>query len=173
MEQVHIIKERLLNAPSEAAAKREAINSKNTLAVAAASASGVKVVEYTRTIEDTQSGPASVVSFALEEGFFEFRPDFAAENISTGEMLRRLRDERWQRDNPHHPIAYMAAALESYKRITRAIREAAPLLRIPRGSGYLLLNIRGDRDEQRRLMQKAKVPEADIESIIAQMEAAK
>lgn len=173
MEQVHIIRETFERLPSEAAVKREAINSKNTLAVAAAAASGVKVLEYTRTVEETQTGPKSVVSFALEEGYFEFRPDFAAENISTGELLRRLRDEDWQREHPHHPIAYMAQALESYKRLTRAIRENAPLLRIPRGSGYLLLHMRGDREEQRRLMRKAKVSEADIEAIIEQMEAAK
>jgi len=172
MEQAHIIRETFDKLPSESAVKREAINSRNTLAVAAAAASGVKVLEYTRTVEDTPTGPRSVVSFAMEEGFFEFRPDFAAENVSTGEMLRRLRDEDWQRANPHHPIAYMAQALESYKRLTRAIRDSAPLLRVQRGSGYLLLNMRGNRDEQRRLMQKAKLGAADIEAIIAQMEAA-
>jgi hypothetical protein len=173
MDQAYIIKERLSDAPTESAAKRAVIASKNTLAVAAAAASGVKVLEYTRTVEDTPSGAQSVVSFALEEGFFEFRPDFAAENISTGELLRRLRDEEWQRANANHPIAYMAQALEAYKRLTRSIRDTAPLVRIPRGKGYLLLSMRGDREQQRRLMRRANMTETEIEGIIAQMEAGK
>lgn len=172
MENFHIVRE-THSAPTDNEAKKAVVNSRNTLAIAAASASGVKIHEYTRLIEDSANGPQTVASFALEEGFFEFRPDFAAENISTGELLRRLRDEEWQRANPHHPIAYMAQAIESYKRLTRAIRTAAPLLRIPRGRGYLLLNMRGDREHQRRLMRRAGVTESEMEQIIAQMEAAR
>jgi hypothetical protein len=172
MEQVHVIKEKLA-AGNEREARSAAINSKNTVAVAAASVCGAKVLEYTRTVEDTPSGPQNVSSFAIEEGYFEFRPDFAAENVSTGELLRRLRDEDWQRANPDHPIAYMAQALDTYKRLTRAIRDAAPMLRIPRGRGYLLLNVRGNREEQRRLMRKSKLSEAEIDGIIEQMEGGK
>jgi hypothetical protein len=166
MHQVHLIKESV-EAATESAARKAAIQSKNTTAVAAAAVSGPKILEYTRVIEDGHN----VTCFALEEGFWEFRPDFAAENISTGELLRRLRDEAWQAANPNHPITYMAYALEAYKRLTRAIRESSPLIAITHGRRKFYLALHGDRDKQRRLMRQGGLSDADIESVLAQLEA--
>ncbi len=166
MNQVHLIKESI-DAPSDSAAKRAAVASKNTVAVAAAAVSGPKILEYTRIVEDGKN----IVSFALEEGFWEFRPEFAAENISTGELLRRLRDEEWQAANSNHPIAYMACALEAYKRITRAIRESSPLISIAHGRRKFYLSLFGDRDKQRRLMRQGGLTDDEIEVVVAQLDA--
>jgi hypothetical protein len=166
MQQVHLIKESI-DASTESAARRAAVLSKNTTAVAAAAVSGPKILEYTRVVEDGKN----VVSFALEEGFWEFRPDFAAENITTGELLRRLRDEEWQAVNPNHPIAYMAYALEAYKRLTRAIRESSPLIVVVHGRRKFYLALHGDRDKQRRLMRQGGLADAEIDSVVSQLDA--
>lgn len=156
--------------PSDAAHKREIINSRNTVAVAAAGASGLKIEEYTRSLEDTSSGPQSVVVWKLQEGYVEFSPVFAAEQVSTAEFLRRMRDEEWQRANPHHPISYMACAVEAYKRLVRTVKDSSPLLTFRRGKQTVYLSLRGNRDNQRRLLAKAGFGDDEIARVLAQLD---
>lgn len=151
--------------------RRAIVGSKNTVAVAAAGASGLRIEEYQRAIEDvSSSGPQSVCVWKLEDGYVEFRPDFAAEQVSTSEFLRRMRDEQWQRDNPHHPIAYMAAAVDAYKRLVRTVHDSAPLITFRRGKQTAYLCLKGDRENQRRLLRQAKFGDDEIERIISQLE---
>lgn len=105
--------------------------SRNTMAVAAAATSGAKVKEYNRTVERTLTGAKNVVAFALEEKEIDFSPDFAPERIKTSEVLRRMRDEAWLQANPSHPIASMAYALDTYKRLIFIIKDKSPILVIP------------------------------------------
>ncbi len=165
----YVIKESV-SGPSDAAHRREIIASKNTVAVAAAGASGLRIEDYTRAIEDTPTGAKSVAAWQLQDGYVEFTPNFAAENIKTGEFLRRMRDDEWLRANPHHPIAYMAAAIEAYKQLVRTVRDASPLVTFRRGKQTVYLGLRGDRANQRRLLEKAKFSSEEIERIIAQLD---
>lgn len=156
---------------SDKAHRQQIIGSKNTVAVAAAGASGLRIEEYQRCVEDVASvGPQSVCVWKLEEGYVEFRPDFAAEQVSTAEFLRRMRDTNWQRENPHHPIAYMAAAVEAYKRLVRTVHDSAPLITFRRGKQTAYLCLKGDRENQRRLLLQAKFGADEVERIIAQLE---
>lgn len=165
----HVIKETVSGA-NDAAHRREIIASKNTVAVAAAGASGIKIEGYSRAIEDTHSGAQSIAAWQLQEGFVEFSPNFAAENVSTGELLRRVRDTQWLRDNPHHPIAYMAAALDAYKQLIRTVHDSSPLVTFRRGKQTVYLGLRGDRANQRRLLEKSRFSAEEIEEIIAQLD---
>lgn len=171
-EEVYVIKESL-DAASEKEAQKACVFSRNTMAVAAAATSGAKVKEYNRTVERTLTGAKNVVAFALEEKEIDFSPDFAPERIKTSEVLRRMRDEEWLQANPSHPIAYMAFALDTYKRLIFIIKEKSPILVIPQGgkNAALHLSLRGDRDYQRRLMKQAKLTDEEIENVIAQLDA--
>lgn len=165
----YVIKESVAGS-NDAAHRREIIASKNTVAVAAAGASGLRIEGYVRSIEDTPTGPKSVAAWQLQEGYVDFSPQFAAENITTGELMRRMRDEEWLRANSHHPIAYMAAALEAYKQLIRTVHDSSPLVTFRRGKQTVYLGLRGDRANQRRLLDKAGYSAEEIEQIIGQLE---
>lgn len=166
----YLVKETATGA-SDREHRRDIIGSKNTVAVAAAGASGLRIEEYQRAIEDVPNhGPQSVCVWKLEDGYVEFRPDFAAEQVSTAEFLRRMRDEKWQRANPEHPISYMAAAVEAYKRLVRTVHDSAPLITFRRGRQTAYLCLKGDRENQRRLLRQAGFSDDDIDLIISQLE---
>jgi hypothetical protein len=167
-QEYYIIREETY-APTDREARAAAIHSKNTVGAAAACACGIKIDSFSRQIEDTPQGPKSIATFALENSTVEFLPQFSAEKISTGELLRRVQDERWIEENPHHPIAYMAVYAEVSKKLTRMIREVEPSLTIRRGKSTLHLSRGGDRERQARLLDRAGFSEAEIEEILAEV----
>jgi hypothetical protein len=114
----HIVREELPGTRDDAASRKAAIASNDTSAVAGAATAGVAIRDYTRIIEPVEGGdPKTVTAWNLEETSVTFSPTFPAETIKTGEVIRRMKDTAWKQANPDHPIAYMAEAIEAYKRL--------------------------------------------------------
>lgn len=162
----HIVRESF-DAANEAESRRKAISSPNTAAVAAAATSGLAVHDFSRMVEDTPTGPKTVVAWHLEEGMVEFRPNFRAEKISTGELLRRFRDEEWQRANPDHPISYMAQHAAATRRLVQCARDKAPLIAFRKGKSTAFLTLGGDRARQERLLTRAGFSPDEISTILS------
>lgn len=115
------------------------LKSPNTALVAAATTSGIQLSEdqpFVQTIEeDALSGqPKRQTVWCLKDMEIEFLPQFEPERISTAEFVRRFRDPQWRRDNPHHPIAYMAWFHETSQRLREKVRENRALLMVRRGN---------------------------------------
>ena len=162
----HIIREEFTSA-NERESRAACVASKNTHGAAAAHACGIGIIDFSRTIEDTPNGAKTVATWAVAEGTAEFRPDFQAERITTGELLRRMRDEDWQQANPNHPISFMAQAMRANHSLGRAIAEKKPLVSFKRGKFQALLTIGGDKEKQRRLLTRAGFTPTEITEILS------
>lgn len=133
------------------------LRSENTLLVCAAMTSGfplfTRVDELTgqrgggfsETVEQVQPSPANPSGlkrqtvWLLEDAEVEFRPEFAAERISTGEFIRRYRSSEWRAENPHHPISYMAWTHETYNRLRDKLRHHKPSVMVRRGTRFAVI----------------------------------
>lgn len=153
-------------AATENESREKAISSANTAGVAAAATCGIAIKDFTRTVEDTPEGAKTVVSWHLDEDTVEFTPNFKAERIRTGELLRRFRDEAWLRSNPDHPITYMAFHAEATRRLAQCAREKAPLVVFRKGKSTAFLTLRGDKEKQTRLLTKAGFNATEIGEIL-------
>lgn len=161
----HIVKDTIAGTADDAASRRAAVASADTAAVAGAAVAGVAIYDFNRIIETEGGAPKTVTAWNLEETTVQFRPDFPPETLTTGEVIRRMKDSAWQRANPDHPIAYMAQALEAYRRLVRSIRDKRPLVAFRRGRSTAYLVMGGDQDKGRRLLQKANFSPDEIEAI--------
>ena len=153
-------------AATESESREKAIFSKNTAGVAAAATCGIHIKDFTRTVEDTPEGAKTVVSWHLDEGTVEFKPDFKPERIRTEELLRRFRDEEWLKANPDHPITYMAYHAEATRRLAQCARDKAPLVVFRKGKSTAFLTLRGDKERQTRLLTKAGFNATEITEIL-------
>ena len=166
----HIVREEIPDTRDDAASRKAAIASNDTSAVAGAATAGVAIRDYTRIIEPVENGdPKTVTAWNLEETSVTFSPTFPAETIKTGEVIRRMKDSAWKQANPDHPIAYMAEAIEAYKRLVRAIREKRPLIAFKRGGSTAYLVLGGDQANGRRILGKARFSPEEIEAICTQV----
>lgn len=161
----HIVRDTIPGTSDDASSRRAAVASADTAAVAGAAVAGVAVYDFHRVIETDEGIPKTVTAWNLEETTVEFRPDFPAETLTTGEVIRRMKDSGWQRANPDHPISYMAQALEAYRRLVRSIRDKRPLVAFKRGRSTAYLVMGGDETKGRRLLQKANFGNEEIEAI--------
>lgn len=166
----HIVREEIPGTRDDASSRKAAMASNDTSAVAGAATAGVAIRDYHRIIEPVEGGePKTITAWNLEEGTVSFSPTFPAENIKTGEVIRRMKDTVWQQANPDHPIAYMAQAIEAYKRLVRAIRDKRPLLAFKRGGTTAYLVLGGDQEKGRRVLAKARFSADEIETICQQV----
>lgn len=166
----HIVREEIPGTKDDASSRKAAIASNDTSAVAGAATAGVAIRNYHRIIEPVEgSDPKTITAWNLEETTVSFNPTFPAEEIKTGEMIRRMKDSVWQQANPDHPITYMAQAIEAYKRLVRAIREKRPLVAFKRGASTAYLVLGGDQDKGRKLLNKARFSQDEIEAICLQV----
>lgn len=164
----HIIREEFPSA-SERESRETCIASRNTHGVSAAHVAGIKVTDFSRTIEDSPAGTRTIASWSLSEGQAEFRPIAKSEKISASELLSRMRDESWQQANPDHPIAWMAQVLKANHQLGRAIQEKKPLVSFRRGKFQALLTVGGDKIKQHRLLTKAGFTPTEITEILASL----
>jgi hypothetical protein len=130
--------------------------------VAIAAASGVPVRDFVRTVLEDQR---CEVTWALDNAKVRFAPEFAEEEISVAEVLRRAGDQGWCQANPHHPISYMMAALQANRRLVEAIRTKKPLVAFRRGKSTVYLVPGGDPERGRRLLERAGFSGTEIETI--------
>lgn len=166
----YVVREEIPATKDDTASRKAAMASNDTSAVAGAATAGVAVKDYHRIIEPVEGNdPKTVTAWNLEETTVEFNPDFPAETLKTGEVIRRMKDTGWQQANPDHPISYMAQAIETYKRLVRAIREKRPLIAFKRGKSTAYLVLGGDPDKGRRLLAKARFSSEEIEAICHQV----
>lgn len=154
------------HAATESESREKAIFSANTAGVAAAATCGIAIKDFSRTVEDTPEGAKTVVSWHLEDGTVEFTPNFKAERIRTGELLKRFRDDEWLKANPDHPITYMAFHAEATRRLAQCAREKAPLVVFRKGKSTAFLTLRGDKEKQTRLLTKAGFNATEISEIL-------
>jgi hypothetical protein len=166
----HIVREEIPGTRDDTSSRKAAIASADTSAVAGAATAGVAIRDYHRIIEPVEgSEPKTITAWNLEETTVEFNPNFAAESLKTGEVIRRMKDTAWQQANPDHPITYMAQAVEAYKRLVRAIREKRPLLAFKRGATTAYLVLGGEEERGRKLLAKARFSQDEIETICRQV----
>jgi hypothetical protein len=166
----HIVREEIPGTRDDSSSRKAAIASNDTSAVAGAGVAGVAIRDYHRIIEPVEgSDPKTITAWNLEETTVTFDPNFERETLKTGEVIRRMKDTAWQQANPNHPIAYMAQAIEAYKRLVRAIREKRPLLAFKRGAGTAYLVMGGEEEKGRRILAKARFSQEEIETICAQV----
>jgi len=167
----HIVREEIPGTKDDAASRKAAIASNDTSAVAGAAAAGVAIKDYHRIIEPPVDGSdtKTVTAWNLQQTEVSFSPNFAEENIPTGEVIRRMKDAAWQQANPDHPIAFMAQAIEAYKRLVRAIREKRPLVSFKRGGATAYLVLGGDEQKGRKLLAKARFSQDEIEKICSEI----
>ena len=161
----HIIKQSIADTKNEVASRKAAIASADTAAVAGAAVAGIAIHDFNRIIETNDGEPRTITAWNLEETSVDFRPDFPAETVTTGEVIRRMKDTAWQRANPDHPISYMAQAIEAFRRLVRSIKEKRPLVAFTRGRSTAYLVLGGDETKGRRILQKANFSTEEIEAI--------
>lgn len=161
----HIIRQTIPSTKDEASSRKAAIASADTSAVAGAAVAGVAIHDFNRIIDTASDEARTITAWNLAETTVEFRPDFPAETVTTGEVIRRMKDTAWQRANPDHPISYMAQAIEAFRRLVRSIKEKRPLVAFPRGRSTAYLVMGGDQANGRRLLQRAGFGDEEIEAI--------
>jgi hypothetical protein len=120
------------------------LKSRNTAIVAAATTSGIELSgdrPFLHTIEEDPNTkqPKRQTVWCLKDMEIDFSPEFKAETITTAEFIRRFKDAEWRKNNPHHPIAYMAWFYETYMKLQEQIRENKPLLIVRRGNRLALV----------------------------------
>jgi hypothetical protein len=133
--------------------------------VAGAAVAGVAIHDFNRIIDTAADDTRTITAWNLDETTVEFRPDFPAETLSTGEVIRRMKDTAWQQANPDHPISYMAQAIEAFRRLVRSIKEKRPLIAFQRGRSTAYLVMGGDQANGRRLLQRAGFSPDEIDAI--------
>lgn len=161
----HIVRQTIPSTQDERASRRAAIASADTAAVAGAAVAGVAIHDFNRIIDTEKTEPRTITAWNLEETTVDFRPDFPAETLSTGEVIRRMKDTGWQRANPDHPISYMAQAIEAFRRMVRSIKEKRPLVAFSRGRTTAYLVMGGEEVNGRRILQKANFAPDEVEAI--------
>ena len=161
----HIVKQTIPGTKDEAASRKAAVSSADTAAVAGAAVAGVGIHDFHRIIETGKDGPQTVTAWNLAETSVEFHPNFPSETLTTGEVIRRMKDTGWQQANPDHPISYMAQAIEAYRRLVRSIREKRPLVAFNRGRSTAYLVMGGESANGRRILERARFSPEEIDAI--------
>ena len=143
-----------------------ACKSKNVALTACAAVAGAKILDHQRVIEDTQTIPSTTCTFSLEDGKFDFRPDFQAETLTTAEIIKRASDDQWLKDNPNHPITWMMLHADAMRRVVEAMRLKSPLIKIVNGSKNVYLAVDGDREKQSQLLEHAGFTKHQIKTML-------
>jgi hypothetical protein len=103
---------------------RSPLRSKVTKTVAALRGIGFAFLKGSRDSQDAPKAfldatevvddkPVREVTWAFDDAkSITFRPIPRAETVSLREAIERLRDEDWSRQNPDHPIAFLAAMVK-------------------------------------------------------------
>ncbi len=161
----HIVKQTIPATKDESSSRKAAIASADTAAVAGAAVAGVAIHDFNRIIDTAADDTRTITAWNLDETTVEFHPDFPAETLTTGEVIRRMKDTAWQQANPDHPISYMAQAIEAFRRLVRSIKEKRPLIAFQRGRSTAYLVMGGDQANGRRLLQRAGFSPDEIDAI--------
>lgn len=164
-----VVKEKLEHEPTNSASLAAGVRHNKTFAVASALSCGVPILDFTRAI-DGKDPSHSTWTFALQPtDAIRFGHDFPAETIDLKELLKRLNDVEWIKENSEHPIAYMYWALRNYSQLVKAIRDHKPFIVFTRGKNEAFCVAGGDPERNRYVLQKAGFRAAEIDEIMKQI----
>jgi hypothetical protein len=95
---------------------------------------------YVDAVEIVNGHPKRITTWILDgRTRLEFRPAFAAEEITVGEFVKRFNSREWCEANPDHPIAYLHWYAENFRTCLAKVKERKPGKMVRRGRRWLLI----------------------------------